>query len=60
MEPIGWMLLGGFIALALAPNIKRVVQQSEMTNESMRKVPKLKNIIRVRKRNMAVGSNKTT
>lgn len=35
MSPIGWVILGGIMALGLAPTVKRVVKETEIGNRDM-------------------------
>lgn len=36
LSPIGWMMLGGIVALTLAPTVRKAVQETDITNKSFK------------------------
>jgi len=45
MSPIGWMMLGGILALTLAPTVKKAMQEKEITNKGVKKVTSASNMV---------------
>jgi len=45
ISPIVWMMFGGIIALTLAPTLKKTVQETEIANNSVKKVITASNIV---------------
>jgi hypothetical protein len=40
ISPFGWMMLGGLIALSLAPTVKNAINESDFTEFNYKKIPK--------------------